>query len=94
MVSHDGLTLVANMLIEMLMEIDVKRDEPMIYTICDDTLGGVHSIDACKFAKEFIQRRSGRGNGEQAKSRQPEKAGKFDSANKFVVVGKKGKKSS
>lgn len=74
------------------MEIDVKRDEPMIYTICDDTLGGVHSIDARKFAKEFIGLRSGKGGGSKG-PRVPEKAGKFESANKFVVVGKKGKKA-
>ena len=53
----------------------------MIYTICDDTLGGYHAIDSRKFANEFIKRRGGWTT-----------VGKVEN-NGFQVVGKKKKAS-
>lgn len=96
------------MLIEMLMEIDLfsggKEAESMIQTICDDTLGGFHAIDAHKFAREFVRRRrladtdghgewqSVEGTGKKVGDRVVSGKGKFESNNKFVVVGKKKKR--
>lgn len=88
--SHNGL---ANMFIEMLMEIDPSSNSSMIHTICDDTLGGFHAVDANKFAREFIrQRQSVDKTASPAFPRQPEKPGRFETPNQFEVVQKKKKK--
>ncbi|KAJ3043398.1 hypothetical protein HDV00_005096 [Rhizophlyctis rosea] len=66
--------------------------------ICDDTLGGLTAIDPRKFADEFMKRRRADASGVGVESLNGAGGASgtglesFESANKFVVVGKGAKK--
>ena len=65
--------------------------------ICDDTLGGLTAIDPRKFGEEFLKRRRADMNGafgsvDGVGASSGTGLEGFESANKFVVVGKGAKK--
>lgn len=53
-----ALTLVDDF-VNILYDLPLN-DQQTIYTICDDTLGGLTAVDPRKFAGEFIDRRKGK----------------------------------
>ena len=72
-------------------------EKAFIANICDDTLGGIPSIDAKKFAEEFIKHRQLDAKNQlepllQKKSSKTESSLNGNDADAFVMVSKKSKK--
>ena len=76
---------IVNDFFSILQSISVN-DQTFITNICDDTLGGIPSIDTRKFGEEYIRRRL------LEEKTSNSSIGKDESS--FTVVTKKKKKSS